>query len=265
MLIYILPTPKIHEALYYAESKDKYNRACGESRKNADARQGMNYTAAALTDVDFNMYNQLFKEYIRFVPQRLLRDIDYASIAILMPSADNGFPHTRPDRLVCFPQSASLPPLETFIHELWHIHQRAHRDLWHRLYTVTWGFKPWNSEGIPEELRSQIRINPDTMMYGLYCWRDEWVPLPIYNSPTRPRMNDCSVWFLNVKTGRWRQTVPEAWAEYFSHPMIPASAHEHPNELSAYMLSLLGHDMRGPPAFVALKSAVGMTSFFVKA
>jgi hypothetical protein len=262
MLIHILITPKIHEALHYAESKDKYNRLCNESPSNASAREGMNYTAASLNSTDMNVFNNLFNQYSKLVAPRLLSDIDYVSIAMLMPSADSGFPHTRPDRLICFPQSATL---QTFIHELWHIHQRRYHDLWNRLYTQVWGFKEWRGEReLPEELLRQIRINPDTLLYGLYCWKGEWVPLPIFTSPSRPRMNECAVWFWNVKTKRWRQTPPETWAAYFNSPLLPPSAHEHPNELSAYMLSSIGPDMRSPPAFTALVDAIGHTAFYLK-
>ena len=266
MLVYILLTPKIHEALYYAEDKDKYNKICNESRANAEARSGMNYTAAMVSQVDYNVINDLLKQYIKLLPQRLINDLDYVSIALLMPSADNGYPHTRPDRLICFPQSSSLPSLETFIHELWHVHQRKYHDLWHKLYTTVWGFKRWYDEDkeLPDELRKQLRINPDTSLYGLYCWKDEWVPLPVFLSPTRPRMNDCAVWFWNIRTKRWRQTIPETWSEYFSSSLLPASAHEHPNELSAYMLSTLSHDMRRPPAFAALVDSIGITAFHIR-
>jgi hypothetical protein len=270
MLIYILITPKIHEALYYAESKDRYNRLCNESSSNSEARHGMNYTAASLSETDIQVLNNLFKNYVPFVPPRLLHDIDYISIATLMPSADGGFPHTRPERLICFPQSASLPSLQTFIHELWHIHQRKYPDLWKRLYLNIWGFKEWRDEGdakLPEELRKQIRINPDTLGIngdrGLYCWKNEWVPLPIFLSPSRPKMNDCAIWFWNIRTMKWRQSPPEAWTAFFSSPLVPSSANEHPNELSAYMLSSIEYDMRSPPAFVALKDAIGRTAFHI--
>lgn len=265
MLIYILITPKIHEALHYAESKDRYNRLCQESWVNAEARKGMNYTAATLKSIDLNVLNDLFKQYMNFVPPRLLHDIDYVSIGMLMPSADHGFPHTRPDRLVCFPQSASLPSLQTFIHELWHVHQRQYSDLWKKMYTQVWGFKEWrDKDELPDELRKQMRINPDTVNYGLYCWKNEWVPLPIFTSPTRPQMNECAIWFWNTRTKLWKKTPPEAWSAYFSSPIVPASANEHPNELSAYMLSTISHDMRSPPAFAALVDAIGRTAFYIR-
>jgi hypothetical protein len=265
MLFYILTTPKIHEALHYAESKDKYNRLCRDSPANAEARNRMNYTAASLNNVDINVLNNLFNQYTNFVPPRLLHELDYVSIGMLMPSADKGFPHTRPDRLICFPQSAALPSLETFIHELWHIHQRKYPELWHKLYTKVWGFKEWRGEmELPEDLLRQIRINPDTLLYGLYCWRDEWVPLPIFTSPTQPRMDECSIWFWNTKTRRWRQTPPETWTAYFSSHIIPDSANEHPNELSAYMLSKIAHDIKSPPAFVDLVNSIGRTAFYIK-
>lgn len=264
MYIHILITPKIREALQYAESKDKYSTLCNQSPSNAEAREGMNYTAASLNTADSDMLAKLFHQYAAYVPPRLLHDLDDVNIAMLMPSADDGFPHTRPDSLICFPQSAALPTLQTFIHELWHIHQRKYPDTWKKLYTTVWGFKEWRGEReLPMELMRQIRINPDTLLAGLYCWRDEWVPLPIFTTPSRPHMKECAIWFWNTRTKRWRHGPPDAWNAYFSSARISLSANEHPHELSAYMLSTLGHDMRSPPAFAALVEAIGKTAFYI--
>lgn len=263
MKLYILFGDKGKEALHYAERNDRYITACLESPANSRARMGTIYQVANLSPVEMNTYTQLFEEYKRHVPRRLLADLDYVSIVILMPSADTGFPHTRPDRLICFPHSGRLPSLSTFIHELWHIHQRTYPDLWARFYEKIWKCKLYSIDNIPDELYSHMRINPDTLAQRVYCWRDTWVALPIFQSPTQPQLGECSVWFLNIRTGVWRKSAPVEWAEYFGgdERQIPASAHEHPNELSAYMLSLLSHDAKGSPAFRDLVSSVGVTAF----
>jgi hypothetical protein len=262
MKLYILFGDKGKEALDYAERKDRYIDRCLQSPANSRARTGTAYLVAHLSESEMNTYTQLFEEYKRHIPQRLLADLDYVSIVILMPSADTGFPHTRPDRLICFPHSASLPSLSTFIHELWHIHQRTYPDIWARFYERVWRFRPSSAEDIPEELYSHIRINPDTLAQRFYCWRDTWVALPIFQSPTQPRLGDTSIWFVNIQTGLWRKSAPAEWIDYFgNNTMLPLSAHEHPNELSAYMLSLFSHDMKGPRAFRDLVTSIGATSF----
>jgi hypothetical protein len=260
MDLYILSSEECRTALQYAESKDAYITQCLDSRANYIARTNTVYKPAILSDSDFTAYDQLLTEFVRHIPARLKKELDYASIAIIMPSADNGFPHTRPDKIICFPQSASMPLLQTFIHELWHLHQRRYPDLWNKLYTQSWGFSKWNGY-LPDELGANIRLNPDTIQYGLFCWRKEWVPLPIFLSPTNPQMNESAIWFFNIQTRRWKHSPPEAWSDYFGSSHIPPSANEHPNELSAYMLSQITHDTRGPPAFVDLVKAVGVTSF----
>ena len=261
MNVYILCNGRASEALNYAEQKDRYVETCLASPSNAHARIGTSYTLAKLSDTDTNAIRTLFDEYRRHMPHRLQRDIDYVNIIFLMPSADTGFPHTRPDQLICFPQQATLPSLETFLHEMWHIHQRKYPALWRRLYKTVWQFRPASADQIPAELRKYMRINPDTMVDGPYCWRDTWIPLPIFQSPTQPRLGECSIWFYNVNTHVWRKTAPADWVAYFGNT-LPPTAHEHPNELSAYMLSTLTQDQTGaPPAFRDLSASVGAISF----
>jgi len=261
MNIYILCNARASEALAYAEQKDNYIEECLDSRANARARMGTSYTPAKLSDTEVGAMRTLFDEYRRHMPMRIQRDIDYASIVFLMPSADTGFPHTRPDQLICFPQQATLPSMETFLHELWHVHQRKYPDLWKRLYKNVWKFRPFPLEQIPAELREHMRINPDTMLDGPYCWRDTWVPLPIFQSPTQPRLGDCSIWFYNVGTRLWKKSAPVEWSAYFGN-VLPPTAHEHPNELSAYMLSTMSQEQVGaPPAFRDLSASVGAISF----
>jgi len=249
------------EALASAERKDQYNKKCHESISNYTARSNTIYKPAQLNETDMKSYTQLFKEYMTHLPVRLLREIKSVNITILMPSADTGFPHTRPDNMICFPQSAILPSLQTFNHEFWHLHQRAHPAFWNTIFMQYWDFTPYDIAQIPDHLRSQIRLNPDTLQSNLYCWKDEWVPLPIFQSPAQQKLGDCSVWFWNARTRLWKTTMPATWAEYFHSPIIPPSAHEHPNELSAYMLSQIPEDTRGPPGFLKLARAVGAIAF----
>jgi hypothetical protein len=257
--VMILNKFECHNELINAESVDKYLELCSKSWANSSARSSNNYNAYTLTDVEINAYFKLFNEYLRYLPPRLLSDINFIKICILMPSADNGFPHTRPGNLICFPHASILPPLKTFKHELWHVHQRLYPLKWRKIYIDVWGFSPYRLSDIPEQYRKQVRLNPDTIMFGFFCWRNEWMPLPIMTSPTHPKLNECEIWFYNVRTGTIRHSMPDAWSTYFHSTLLPASAHEHPNELSAYMLSELHKDDKSQ-AFKDLLSAVGITS-----
>lgn len=260
MKINVLSTTDAIFTLRYSEGIDHYLEYCQSSQSNYIARKDNVYAHYTINSADFNAYHNLFNTYIKHLPKRLLNDIHEIDIVILMPSADNGFPHTRPTKAVCFPKSGLLPSLKTFNHELWHIHQRLYKPLWEKIYTDTWKFTPYDKNKIPDDLRKQIRLNPDTMYYDLYSWRDEWVPLPIFVSPTQPKMNECEIWFWNTRTHRVKHSIPDAWESYFGGKLLPSSAHEHPNELSAYMLSELKADGIIPQAFKDLLKSVGITS-----
>lgn len=264
MRINIIRANQSKNILNLAENNDDYISSCMESKTNLLARANTTYKGMTLSEMDYMVYNELLDEYKSHVPSRLTYDIDYINILILMPSADHGFPHTREKQLICFPQTSILPPLKTFIHELWHIHQRKYMELWNTMYMNIWNFTAYDSKEIPEELYTMIRINPDTIQYGLYCWRNEWVPIPVFLSPTQPKINECAIWYWNVKTHIIRHTMPEVWRSYFYSPLISNFAYEHPNELSAYMLAELSADTKSPQAFVDLSKALGAISLRTK-
>lgn len=248
-------------ALAEAESIDQYITDCQYSALNKLARANTAYTPAKLGEKEYSVYSSLFIEYKKHIPRRLETDIEYVNIIILMPSADTGLPHTRPGNIICFPQSATLPSLKTFIHELWHIHQRLFPAIWSKIYKEIWNFTTYNGNDIPDELYNHVRINPDTVTRGLFCWKNEWVPLPIFLSPTQPKMSDCAIWYWNTKTKQIRHEAPTAWKDIFFNSILPSSSYEHPNELSAYMLSEFTFDMKSPPAFLQLAHGMGATSF----
>jgi hypothetical protein len=261
MKINLLDFFSAKQALAEAETVDQYISDCQYSKQNTLARANTAYTPVKLSEKDYTVLVSLFKEYSKHIPKRLSHDISYVNIVILMPSADTGFPHTRPGNLICFPQSAELPSLKTFIHELWHIHQRLFPALWDKLYKEVWKFTPFNGVGIPDEIYEQIRINPDTIVRGFFCWREEWVPLPIFQSVTQPKMSDCAIWFWNIRTKQIRHTMPIAWKDYFYSSLLSSTSYEHPHEVSAYMLSEFSPDIKQPSAFSNLVKGVGITSF----
>lgn len=259
MKLYILTGDRGRAALQEAESQDKYIQSCQASDVNRLARANTAYSPAFLNETDIQVFRTLFDEYSKFIPPRLLRDIHHIAVVILMPSADKGFPHTRQKEIVCFSQSATLPSLTTYIHELWHVHQRLYPLEWNKLFETVWNFKPYLGD-LPENVRSMLRINPDTIIPGLYCWKNEWVPVCVFLSPTQPKLDDCAIWYVNIKTNVIRHSMPEIFRDYFYSRLLPASTYEHPNEMAAYMLSQFSKNESGPPAFKDLVKAVGITS-----
>jgi hypothetical protein len=247
------------QALVAAEAADNYRGRCAADPLNASAREGQVYAAARLGgDEHIRLTDQLHSltPYL----SNELQQLGTVDVVYLMPSADGGMPHTRPhaipssvDGIICLPLRASPLTLETLSHELWHIHQRRHRDKWHRFLQEKWNFVPYKG-ALPDKLRNALRLNPDTLEAPLWVWRDEWVPVCIFTHPRSPTFQDTAVWYYNTKRGYYVTTAPAAYLEMFGRS-LPAAAYEHPYELGAYMLSLQ-YEPRGD-AFQALKGEFG--------
>ena len=140
------------ELLDEAERKDGYRAACHANLLNDRARERQEYS---------------------FYPDPLGKRISSiaatyeiakgSQIVTLHPSADNGYPHTRPG-IMCFPVRpyTTSQLTETVLHEALHLHQRNNLDLW-TTYSVKQGWWPVPKEVLPEKWRLRCRINPDTM------------------------------------------------------------------------------------------------------
>lgn len=202
------------EALENAERIDHYLERIQESPINRKAREGYQYAPMVDRFLDMPINDAQF-------PQgRILQ---------MMPSADGGLPHTRGKDLICIP--AYYPPsrLATLLtHERIHLHQKQHRDAYNRFYIKAWGFKP-NIYTIPDDIAKRIRLNPDTVGWPHYIWRDTWIPLCLFERDDAPSLRDCSYCWYNPKGGVLLKTMPPAWHSFFGD----VSQVEHPNELSA--------------------------------
>ena len=235
-------------ALSAAEAIDNYRGRCAADALNASARDGQTYAAGRL---NADEHTRLTNELHSLTPylSNSLKGLGTVEVVYLMPSADGGMPHTRPNAVICIPLRASSITLETLSHELWHIHQRQHRERWHRFLQEQWNFVPYKS-ALPDKLRNALRLNPDTLEAPLWVWRDEWVPVCIFTHPRSPTFQDTAVWYYNTKRGYYVTTAPAAYLEMFGRS-LPSAAYEHPYELGAYMLSLQ-YEPRCP-AFQTLK------------
>lgn len=218
-------------ALHSAEQQDGYRTDCTQDRANGISREAMNYSANRLSLAEADVLTERIQSFTIPPPLQTL----HPTIVALMPSADGGMPHTRPPNIICLPQSAAALTNATFVHELWHLHQRAHPGQWMRFFRDAWHWKPFELE-LPPQLEEVRRYNPDTMENPLWIWNEEWVPVCVFLNPVTPSLKYTNVWFYNVKSRiHWRQ-VPKEMATFFSSS-LNISAYEHPNEVSAYMLA----------------------------
>ena len=218
-------------ALVSADQQDGYRTACTQDRANILSREPMNYSANRLTLADADVLTERIQSFTIPEPLQTLNP----TVVALMPSADGGMPHTRAPNIICLPQSATALTNETFVHELWHLHQRAHYNKWTRFFREKWNFAPFHGE-LPPHLKGVVRFNPDTMQDPLWIWNNEWVPICVFLNPVTPTLKYTSVWFYNVKSRIHYRQPPRELAAFFSSNLNP-SAYEHPCETSAYMLA----------------------------
>ena len=236
-------------ALDEAERIDRYRELCQTNKSNSIARTRQSYFFNPLSLSDKDILLERLTAYQSQIPDLLRKQLTKAVIVPLMPSADNGMPHTRPPHYICLPASAKPLGRETYIHELWHLHQRLYYSKWKQLYTL-WKFTVFTGT-LPTYLATQVRINPDTLTDPLWLWKGEWVPLCVFTDPVRPTFKETEVWFYNINTGVHRKTPPPDMTAFFSS-RLPASAYEHPNEISAYMLTTDRMDLY--PAYKLMES-----------
>jgi hypothetical protein len=220
-------------ALTAAERQDGYLAQVQRNRENREARKTMNYAANRLTMSQVDILNDKIKEFLPHIPP-VLRTLK-PTIVPLMPSADGGMPHTRPADLVCLPQSASSLTLTTFVHELWHLHQRAHYREWTHFFEKKWKWRIFDGQMDPA-LEKMRRLNPDTLEDPLWIWDNKWVPVCLFLNPSNPTFQDTATYFYNAQSGMRYTSLPPEMAAFFSTSLSP-SAYEHPCETSAYMIT----------------------------
>jgi hypothetical protein len=216
-----------------AESEDRYIEECHDDKSNSLARRNLTYSPNQLSLKDRSYAIKYLDGYKESLPIRLLNDLKEVKIIQLMPTADGGMPHTRPGDIICYPDISQLFSKTTLIHELWHIHQRNFKDLWFKVFKRL-GWVMWDGK-IPDGLEQYRRYNPDTIDSPLWIFDNQWIPIPIFKNITKPNVADVEICFYNSNRQYHINRVPDELMSYF--PNMPASAYEHPRELTAYMLS----------------------------
>jgi hypothetical protein len=209
-----------------AERYDHYRARCFQSEANSAARKGQIYEPSFVAaDVAAFM-----SEYAEATP--LLQD---SRILVLHPSADSGFPHTRPGNLICMPAGACRKTLEcreTLLHEAIHLHQRAHLNDWIE-HCREQGWEPISSEQIPVHLLKNVRINPDTISLPFWAWKGIHVPLPLFSGD---KLSAVDIRWLNLGTGDL-SGPPTSFTLKYGAPSQP----EHPFEILAVNYAAAGY------------------------
>jgi hypothetical protein len=221
------------QMLTNAEQIDGYLAACYNDTRNEIARSEGTYHPNVISADDHSFFQYHLDQAIPRLPLRLRADLGTVHVISLMPSAEGGMPHTRPPSLICAPHLRSLTTFSTLVHELWHIHQRLYHAEWDAVFfRMKW--KEWSGR-LPTLLEKARRYNPDTVDTPLWVFQDTWVPVPMFDHLTQPRIKDTTVWFYNVKDGYHIKHVPGEL--HHLAPDLPATAWEHPREMAAYLLA----------------------------
>ena len=216
------------DVLDAAELHDGYRAACSANELNRIARQHQHYRPFFVKD----SAAQTISAIAGSIPL-----LDQVDIVILDPTADNGYPHTRPG-IVCLPAVANLieKNLETtLIHESIHIHQRDNRDMW-RSALQKEGWTELRLASVPVAFRERCRINPDTMAAPFWAWQGVHVPLPLFSQKTSPRLSDVVIKWMDVRNGAVYSEIPPSFTKRYGSPSQP----EHPYEVLAIEFAAAG-------------------------
>jgi len=212
------------EALDKAEELDGYREACAACPLNAEARSKQIYAPYFLDK------KSLEKLYSRMFTIPLISTMD---VVVLHPSADNGYPHTRPNALICVPANVVATSddslANTLLHEAIHVHQRRHPQLWATACSRE-GWTPVSTDQIPEEFLRRCRLNPDTFSeQRFWAWEKYNVPLPLFVREDYPTMEGIQIKWLDLRNNTVFTDPPSSFKKRYGTPPQP----EHPFELLA--------------------------------
>jgi len=103
---------------------------------------------------------------------------------------------------------------------------------------------------IPGDITLRQRLNPDTILVPYFIWKNEWVPLGIFKSLTNPDIHDIDIVWWSTSSRTLHRQAPPGWEDFFG-PVH--NGHEHPYELSAYLVQ---NDDSSVKAYNAIKEAL---------
>ena len=208
-----------------AELKDNFQKRCKNNYVNSIVRKNFSYTT------DYNSYYSIVRDFMKKYPI-----FNNVVLVQLDKSAENGYPHTRPNNTICIPSNARFPSLEkTMFHEVVHIHQRNNEKVWEG-YLNSKGWYHELPEIVPERWREKCRINPDTCLKQFWSFQHRWIPLPLYINDANPRFEDVKIMFYDLETGLLEHQGPDDFVNRYGSSSQP----EHPYELYAVELAEKG-------------------------
>jgi len=155
---------------------------------------------------------------------------------IVPDSCEQGLPHTRAVDIIAIPKSLPKQRLaHTLEHEKIHLFQRANPSGWAKFYRIKWRYELYTKPpvGMPSELITMRRSNPDTADSPWCCWMNLYWPVPVYQSPHKLSLSNAIVKWWNQNDGSVTST-PEEWLNFFGTDIHQI---EHPHEISAEWLA----------------------------
>jgi hypothetical protein len=221
------------DVLKTAEELDHYQAKCQANIFNREAREAYEYTLDTISPKAVKSLQTVAQD---------IELLDTCEIVILDKTADNGFPHTRPPNLICFPSSMCLETpatkkfRETLIHEAIHVHQRRHTAEWRRALEKR-GWIEVPVEIVPAEFNERVRINPDTMLAPFWSWEMYHVPLPLFKKHGTPSLGNTTVQWLDMRTGVLHHEAPASFVKVYGSSVAQP---EHPYEIYAELFSARG-------------------------
>lgn len=165
-------------------------------------------------------------------------------IWVVPDSCEQGLPHTRSIDVIAIPKSYPKERLEsTLEHEKIHLYQRAMPESWAKFYRIKWRYDIYTKPpaGIPNELVSMRRANPDTADAPWCCWMGKYWSVPVYENTYNLSLSKAHIKWWDQVTNIITRNPPDEWVTFFG-PDVHQS--EHPHEISAEFLSgpLLNQD-----------------------
>ena len=211
------------DLLLISEKLDSFQKKVSENDSNRLARKGFNYKEE---------YNSYYSTIQKFLQKYSI--FDSIKVVQLHPSAENNYPHTRPENVICIPNTASFPALEkTLFHEAVHIHQRRNKELW-KSFLAKEKWTPYDS--VPGRWLEKCRMNPDTIMEQFWCYDNRYVPLPMFVNTYNPVFDQIKVMWYDISTGILEHNPSESFIKKYGNNRQS----EHPYEIYAVIMESLG-------------------------
>ena len=181
--------------------------------------------------VNQNPVNRLARQGLSYLPVNNYTEkwLGGTEIVTMNPTAEAGMPHTRPPNIICMPQwFPDSKREETLAHEFVHIHQRRYLDKWNRYFQQE-GWSRVDPYELPERMVLRCRMNPDTIDQPFWSWKNQYVPLPLFEREDKPQLRQVTVQWYDMESGIRQPEPPRSFLEQYGS----APQSEHPREVAA--------------------------------